>query len=92
MLLPAVTEVGVIVACPWCASAELVLPIKFVHCAAETVLPVATFAIGEAGAANSALHAIANLAMNDAALAEKLTAFREKQYEHAVNMKLTPIE
>jgi 5-(carboxyamino)imidazole ribonucleotide mutase len=55
-------------------------------------VPVATFAIGEAGAANSALHAIANLAMNDAALAEKLTAFREKQYEHAANMKLTPIE
>ena len=51
-------------------------------------VPVATFAIGEAGAANAALHAIANLAMTDATLAEKLEAFRAKQYEHALAMKL----
>lgn len=51
-------------------------------------VPVATFAIGEAGAANAALHVIANLAMTDAALAEKLTAFRQKQYEHAAHMVL----
>ena len=51
-------------------------------------VPVATFAIGEAGAANAALHVIANLAMGDAALAEKLHAFREKQYEHAASMTL----
>ncbi len=51
-------------------------------------VPVATFAIGEAGAANAALHVIANLAMFDAALAEKLHAFREKQYEHAASMTL----
>jgi 5-(carboxyamino)imidazole ribonucleotide mutase len=51
-------------------------------------VPVATFAIGEAGAANAALHAIANLAMHDDVLAEKLEAFRVKQYEHALAMKL----
>ncbi|AXF86501.1 N5-carboxyaminoimidazole ribonucleotide mutase [Ephemeroptericola cinctiostellae] len=51
-------------------------------------VPVATFAIGEAGAANAALHVIANIAMTDAALAEKLKAFRVKQYEHAVGMTL----
>ena len=51
-------------------------------------VPVATFAIGEAGAANAALHAIANLAMTDAALAQKLTDFRAKQYEHAAGMVL----
>lgn len=51
-------------------------------------VPVATFAIGEAGAANAALHAIANLAMTDAALAEQLSAFRVAQYEHAASMTL----
>ena len=51
-------------------------------------VPVATFAIGEAGAANAALHAIANLAMHDATLAEKLNAFRAQQYEHALAMTL----
>ena len=51
-------------------------------------VPVATFAIGEAGAANAALHVIANMAMTDAGLAEKLKAFRVKQYEHAVGMTL----
>ncbi len=52
-------------------------------------VPVATFAIGEAGAANAALHAVANLAMHDAILAEKLHAFRVKQYEHAAAMTLS---
>jgi len=42
-------------------------------------IPVATFAIGEAGAANAGLFAIAMLALNDAALAKKLTEFRAKQ-------------
>lgn len=51
-------------------------------------VPVATFAIGEAGAANAALHAIANLAMTDVTLAQKLTEFRAKQYEHAAGMVL----
>jgi 5-(carboxyamino)imidazole ribonucleotide mutase len=51
-------------------------------------VPVATFAIGDAGAANAALHAIANLATTDEKLAKKLTAFRAKQTEAARAMKL----
>ena len=42
-------------------------------------IPVATFAIGEAGAANAALFSIALLAVNDAALAKKLSEFRAQQ-------------
>lgn len=53
-------------------------------------IPVATFAIGEAGATNAALFAIAALANNDEALAEKLTDFREKQKQKAMNMALPP--
>ena len=44
-------------------------------------IPVATFAIGEAGAANAALFAVAILAVTDKALAGKLTDFRRKQTE-----------
>jgi 5-(carboxyamino)imidazole ribonucleotide mutase len=44
-------------------------------------IPVATFAIGEAGAANAALYAIAILALSDSALARKLVEFRSKQAE-----------
>ena len=46
-------------------------------------IPVATFAIGPAGAANAALFAIAMLAADDEALHAKLAAFRERQTEHA---------
>lgn len=42
-------------------------------------VPVATFAIGDAGAANAALFAVAMLANHDDSLAEKLTSFRQKQ-------------
>src|SRR5258707_9669234 len=42
-------------------------------------VPVATFAIGEAGAKNAALHAAAILALADEALSKRLTAWREKQ-------------
>jgi len=42
-------------------------------------IPVATFAIGEAGAANAALFAVALLALADAAMAKKLAEFRKKQ-------------
>ncbi len=42
-------------------------------------IPVATFAIGEAGAANAGLFAVAMLALNDADLAQRLQAFRIKQ-------------
>jgi 5-(carboxyamino)imidazole ribonucleotide mutase len=42
-------------------------------------VPVATFAIGEAGAKNAALHACAILALSDAKLARRLAAWRAKQ-------------
>ena len=42
-------------------------------------IPVATFAIGAAGAANAALFAVAMLAVGDAALREQLAAFRARQ-------------
>jgi 5-(carboxyamino)imidazole ribonucleotide mutase len=51
-------------------------------------IPVATYAIGEAGAANAALSAIAMLATTDDALATKLEAFRVKQTQVALDMKL----
>lgn len=41
-------------------------------------IPVATFAIGEAGAANAGLFAVAMLALNDAVLAQRLQVFRNK--------------
>jgi 5-(carboxyamino)imidazole ribonucleotide mutase len=51
-------------------------------------IPVATFAIGEAGAANAALHVIANLATTDGALREQLRGFRARQTEIARAMKV----
>ena len=51
-------------------------------------IPVATYAIGEAGAANAALSAIAMLATTDSALASKLEAVRVKQTQVALEMKL----
>jgi 5-(carboxyamino)imidazole ribonucleotide mutase len=53
-------------------------------------VPVATFAIGEAGAANAALHVIANLATTDAELRAKLLAFRAAQTTAARNMIVPP--
>jgi len=44
-------------------------------------IPVATFAIGEAGAANAALFAVALLALSDAGMAKKLEDFRRRQTE-----------
>ena len=44
-------------------------------------IPVATFAIGEAGATNAALFAVAMLALNDPAMAQKLSDFRRAQTE-----------
>lgn len=51
-------------------------------------IPVATFAIGEAGAANAGLFAVAMLALNDAALAKRLQAFRAKQADSVKKAKL----
>ena len=44
-------------------------------------IPVATFAVGEAGATNAALFAVSILALGDAAVADKLTQFRVNQTE-----------
>lgn len=51
-------------------------------------IPVATFAIGEAGAANAALFAVALLANEDAALADRLADFRARQTRAVLDMKL----
>jgi len=53
-------------------------------------VPVATFAIGAAGAANAALYAVSLLALNDAEMARKLDQFRAEQTEMALNMALPP--
>jgi 5-(carboxyamino)imidazole ribonucleotide mutase len=53
-------------------------------------IPVATFAIGPAGAANAALFAVAMLANEDAGLRERLQAFRARQTEAARAMALPP--
>ena len=54
-------------------------------------VPVATFAIGNGGAANAALFAISMLALHDAALAAKLQAFRIEQTAAARAMTLPPV-
>ena len=54
-------------------------------------IPVATFAIGEAGAANAALFAVAMLANEDPALSQKLQAFRKTQAEKVLAMKLPEV-
>jgi 5-(carboxyamino)imidazole ribonucleotide mutase len=51
-------------------------------------ISVATFAIGEAGAANAGLFAIAMLALNDPQLAKRLAEFRKQQAEAIAATKL----
>ena len=51
-------------------------------------IPVATFAIGDAGSANAGLFAVAMLAIEDKALAERLQAFRRKQADAVKAAKL----
>ena len=53
-------------------------------------IPVATFAIGTAGAANAALFAVALLANDNPALRAQLEAFRAAQTEVARNMTVPP--
>jgi 5-(carboxyamino)imidazole ribonucleotide mutase len=53
-------------------------------------IPVATFAIGEAGAANAALFAVALLALSDTNLQKKLADFRVKQTEAV--LKAAPLK
>ena len=52
-------------------------------------IPVATFAIGEAGASNAALFAVAMLARSDKALHARLVVWREAQTAHARGMELS---
>jgi len=52
-------------------------------------VPVATFAIGEAGAANAGIFAASILAITDTALANKLAEFRAAQTEKVLGMNLT---
>jgi 5-(carboxyamino)imidazole ribonucleotide mutase len=54
-------------------------------------IPVATFAIGEAGATNAALFAVAMLALNDPAMAQKLSDFRKKQTEKVLAKTLPEV-
>ncbi len=53
-------------------------------------IPVATFAIGEAGAGNAALFAVALLALSDSGMAKKLDDFRRKQTEAV--LKTAPLK
>ena len=53
-------------------------------------VPVATFAIGKAGAVNAALFAVSMLAMNDSALATQLDEFRASQRDAVLQMTLPP--
>jgi len=54
-------------------------------------IPVATFAIGEAGAANAALFAVAMLANQDVVLNERLQKFRQQQSAKVLAMKLPEV-
>ena len=51
-------------------------------------VPVATFAIGEAGAANAALHAVAILALSHPGLDARLAAFRQAQTDRVLGLTL----
>jgi 5-(carboxyamino)imidazole ribonucleotide mutase len=53
-------------------------------------VPVATFAIGEAGATNAALFAVALLARHDEALAERLAEYRSQRHHAAATSTLPP--
>ncbi len=55
-------------------------------------VPVATFAIGKAGAINAALFAVSMLAVNDSTLAQKLEDFRTQQRDSVLAMSLPPAE
>ncbi len=55
-------------------------------------IPVATFAIGKAGAVNAALFAVAMLANDDPQMAEKLAAFRKKQSAKVKATELPPLD
>ena len=79
---------------PGMLAAKTIVPVLGVPVASKHLQGVDSlhsFAIGNAGAANAALFAVALLASTDAALAEKLQAFRVAQTEVARNMTLPPV-
>jgi 5-(carboxyamino)imidazole ribonucleotide mutase len=53
-------------------------------------VPTATFAIGEAGATNAALFAVATLALADGELRDALAAYRERRRDQAASSSLPP--
>jgi 5-(carboxyamino)imidazole ribonucleotide mutase len=53
-------------------------------------VPVATFAIGEAGATNAALFAVSMLALDDPTIASALTAYRRDRRDAAAASELPP--
>ena len=53
-------------------------------------IPVATFAIGKAGAINAALFAVSMLTLNNPELTDKLNSFREQQRDAVLQMTLPP--
>ena len=55
-------------------------------------VPVATFAIGNAGAINAALYAVSMLANNDTELAQQLDDFRQKQRDTVLALTLPPTD
>jgi 5-(carboxyamino)imidazole ribonucleotide mutase len=55
-------------------------------------VPVATFAIGEAGATNAALFAAAILAADNAEVADRLTQYRRSRHDDAASSVLPPID
>lgn len=55
-------------------------------------IPVATFAVGEAGAANAALFAVSLLSLGDSDIAQKLDLFREAQHQAVLEMTLPPAD
>lgn len=55
-------------------------------------IPVATFAIGKAGAINAALFAVSMLANDDSGLARRLADFRDQQRDSVLDMTLPPAE
>ena len=52
-------------------------------------IPVATFAIGEAGAVNAAIFAVAMLSVSDSGISEALSVYRERQTESVMKMELS---
>ena len=54
-------------------------------------VPVASFAIGKAGAINAGLFAVSVLALGDPALAKKLAEFRRRQHDAVIEARLPPV-